>query len=176
LTVSELLGRTEILAAFDKLGSELARRSLRADIFVVGGAAMALAYAPARRTRDVDAVFSDSAAVYEAARAVARRIGLPGDWLNDAVRSYLLGSDTNERPVYESASLQVAVASPPYLLAMKLLAARVEQDVGDIRVLYRICGYSSEADGIALLQRYLPDIAIPDKTLDLLAELFGDET
>ncbi len=169
----ELLGRAEILAAFDKLSSELARRGLRADIFVVGGAAMALAYAPERRTRDVDAVFSDPSAVYEAARAVARRMGLPSDWLNDAVRSYLLGTDSQERPVYESRSLQVAIASPPYLLAMKLLAARVEQDVGDIRSLYDICGYSEPADGRRLLERYLPGVAVPDKTADLLDELFG---
>ncbi|MHB1533318.1 MAG: DUF6036 family nucleotidyltransferase [Acidimicrobiales bacterium] len=171
--MSELLGPAEILAAFDKLASELARRGLRADMFVVGGAAMALAYSPGRRTRDVDAVFSDPVAVYEAARAVARRMGLPRDWLNDAVRTYLLGTDAGARPVYERESLQVGVASPEYLLAMKLLAARVEQDAGDIRVLYRICGYSTPAEGSGLLERYLPDVPLPERTLDLLEELFG---
>lgn len=171
--MSELLGPAEILAAFEKLASELARRGIRADVFVVGGAAMALAYAPGRRTRDVDAVFSDPAAVYEAARAVARRTGLPSDWLNDAVRTYVLGPDAGARPVYENESLQVAIASPHYLLAMKLLAARVEQDTGDIRTLYGICGYSTRAEGTRLLERYLPDVAVPERTLDLLEELFG---
>lgn len=173
--MSELLGAAEILTAFDKLASELARRGLRADLFVVGGAAMALAYAPGRRTRDVDAVFSDPGEVYEAARAVARRMGLPGDWLNDAVRTYLLGPDAEARPVYERESLQVAVASPHYLLAMKLLAARVEQDTSDIRVLYRICGYSTPAQGAQILGRYLPGVPVPERTLDLLDELFGSQ-
>lgn len=172
--MSELLGSGDILAAFDKLSSELARRELRADIFVVGGAAMALAYSPARRTRDVDAAFANPGAVYEAARAVARRMGLPADWLNDAVRSYLLGTDPAARAVYESPSLQVGVASPSYLLAMKLLAARVEQDSEDIRTLYRICGYHEAREGVELLGRYLPGVELPEKTLDLLAELFGD--
>lgn len=170
--MSELLGREEILAAFGKLASELARRRLRVDMFVVGGAAIAIAYSTSRRTRDVDAVFGDPGEVYEAARAVARRMGLPHDWLNDAVRSYLLGDDSGARPVYESDSLQVAVASPQYLLAMKLLAARPEQDQGDIRLLYGLCGLGSRADGLALLARYLPGEDVPGATVELLEAMF----
>ncbi|MHB8296938.1 MAG: DUF6036 family nucleotidyltransferase [Acidimicrobiales bacterium] len=169
----ELLGRAEILTAFEKLESELARRGLRADLFVVGGAAIALAYRPERRTRDVDAIFEDAGSVYEAARAVARRMGLPKDWLNDAVRGYMLGADDQARPVYERRSLQVSIASPRYLLAMKLLAARAEQDQDDIRLLYEICGYSSAAEGLALLEVYRPGRAIPQTTLDLVEEMFG---
>ncbi|MDA8071473.1 MAG: DUF6036 family nucleotidyltransferase [Actinomycetota bacterium] len=168
-----MLDRATMIAAFDKLASELSRRGLRCDMFVVGGAAMALAYVQEKRTRDIDAVFSDPAAVYEAARTVARRMGLPGDWLNDAVRSYLLGPDVESRPVYERPSLQIAVASPRYLLAMKLLAARVEQDAEDIRVLYGICGLTSASEGVQLLRCYIPDASIPDHTMELLAQMFG---
>ena len=57
--MSELLGREAILAAFEKLDSELSRRKVRADLFVVGGAAIALAYMNERRTRGVDAVFDN---------------------------------------------------------------------------------------------------------------------
>jgi hypothetical protein len=39
-----LLGRSELEHAFTALGERLARRHVVADIFVVGGAAMALAY------------------------------------------------------------------------------------------------------------------------------------
>ncbi len=43
-----LLGRAELERAFSALGERLAHRGVVADIFVVGGAAMALAYdAPA---------------------------------------------------------------------------------------------------------------------------------
>ena len=52
-----LFGRAEIERAFTALGERLARRGVVADVFVVGGAAMALAYDAARVTRDVDAVF-----------------------------------------------------------------------------------------------------------------------
>jgi hypothetical protein len=46
-----LLGRAEIERAFTALGERLARRSVVADVFVVGGAATALAYDAARVTR-----------------------------------------------------------------------------------------------------------------------------
>jgi len=171
--VSELLDRPTILSAFEKLSSELARRGTRADVFVVGGAAMALAYQAGRRTADIDAVFDRPATVYEAARAVARRMGLPGDWLNDAVRGYLLGGDPDATVVYESDSLHVSVGSAPYVLAMKLLAARAEQDVDDIRALYRLCGFSRVEDGLGLLRRYLPDEPVPEATRELLEAMYG---
>jgi hypothetical protein len=43
-----LFGRAEIERAFTALGERLARRGVVADVFVVGGAAMALAYDAAR--------------------------------------------------------------------------------------------------------------------------------
>ena len=171
--MSELLDRETILLAFEKLSSELARRRVRVDVFVVGGAALALAYNCDRRTRDVDCIFDNSAVVYEAARAVARRMGLPNDWLNDAVRSYLIGSDPNANVVYESGSLEVSVGSAPYVLALKLLAARAEQDQDDIRLLYRICGLNSVEDGIDIVRGFLPDQPVPSATLELLEAMCG---
>ena len=44
--------------AFTALGERLVRRGVVADVFVVGGAAMALAYDATRVTRDVDSLFS----------------------------------------------------------------------------------------------------------------------
>jgi hypothetical protein len=39
-----LLGRAELERAFSALGDRLVRRGVVADLFIVGGAAMALAY------------------------------------------------------------------------------------------------------------------------------------
>jgi hypothetical protein len=52
-----LLGRAELERAFTALGERLACRGVVADVFVVGGATMALAYDASRVTRDVDARF-----------------------------------------------------------------------------------------------------------------------
>ncbi len=46
-------------------------------MYVVGGAAIALAFDERRATRDIDAVFEPKAAVYEAADVVARDRGVP---------------------------------------------------------------------------------------------------
>ena len=78
-----LLGRAELERAFTALGERLARRGVVADVFIVGGAAMALAYDASRVTRDVDARFLPHGIVMEEARRVADALGLPPWWLNE---------------------------------------------------------------------------------------------
>ena len=48
-----LLDRAAIEHAFRLLGDRLARRGIVADLYVFGGAAMALAYDARRATRDI---------------------------------------------------------------------------------------------------------------------------
>jgi len=87
------LGREDIRALLDDLSAELAARGARAELFLVGGAALAVAYDATRATRDLDAVFIPTDVVRQAARAVAEHRGLTEDWLNDAVKGFLPGPD-----------------------------------------------------------------------------------
>ena len=67
-TVSERpFTRARILTALQALGDELTRQGVRGQIFIVGGAAMALAYSTRRVTRDIDAVFEPKTSIYTAA-------------------------------------------------------------------------------------------------------------
>src|SRR5579871_982511 len=75
------LGRDDIRALLDDLSRELSARGARAELFLVGGAALAVAYDATRATRDLDAVFAPSEVVRKAAAAVAEREGLAEDWL-----------------------------------------------------------------------------------------------
>jgi hypothetical protein len=50
--------RARILRALQALGEELTGEGVRAQIFIVGGAAMALAYSTRRVTKDIDAVLT----------------------------------------------------------------------------------------------------------------------
>ena len=68
------LGRNELLNAFELLDDELGRMGVEADLFVVGGAAMAVAYDARRATTDVDAVFVPSKEVRTAASRVAEEL------------------------------------------------------------------------------------------------------
>ena len=165
--------KSRILAALHALADELGRRNVKGELFIVGGAAMALAYSSRRSTRDVDAIFEPKSAIYEAARTVAEEEGLPEDWLNDAVKGFAPGGDPDRRLIFSAPSLEVAVASPEYLLGMKLLASRVDQDVDDIRTLYGMCGFTTAEEGMALMQRLYPTRPLPAKTKFLLEELFG---
>src|SRR5207342_832651 len=87
------MDRPEIIAALTALAGELERRGVSAEMYVVGGAAIALAYDERRSTRDIDAVFEPKATVYEAAAVIAEDLDLPGGWLNDAVKGFLEGDD-----------------------------------------------------------------------------------
>lgn len=53
-----LLDRAAIEVAFRRLGDRLAAKGVVADLYVFGGAAMALAYDARRSTRDIDAASS----------------------------------------------------------------------------------------------------------------------
>ena len=96
------LGREDIRALLDDLSVELAARGARAELFLVGGAALAVAYDPMRATRDLDAVFIPTDVVRQAATAVAEHRGLAEDWLNDAVKGFLPGPDPDAQRFYSS--------------------------------------------------------------------------
>ncbi|HWO15957.1 MAG TPA: hypothetical protein VNM89_04520 [Solirubrobacterales bacterium] len=65
------MNREEIVDALTALAAELERRGVSAEMYVVGGAAIALAFDERRATRDIDAVFEPKGVVYEAAATVA---------------------------------------------------------------------------------------------------------
>jgi hypothetical protein len=93
-----LLDRAAIQDAFRRLGDRLVRRGVVADIYVVGGAAMALAYDGRRSTRDIDAVFQPHGIVLEESRAVAAELGLPAWWLNEQASVYVAPLAGTQRP------------------------------------------------------------------------------
>ena len=113
-----LLGREELERAFTALGERLARRGVVADVFVVGGAAMALAYDATRVTRDVDARLVPHVIVLEDARRVADDdLGLPPWWLNEQATAYISGKDDpGKRRVFDHPGLRVMAASPEHVL------------------------------------------------------------
>jgi transposase-like protein len=165
------LGRDDITSLLDELNDELRRRGAHADLFLVGGAALALAYDMTRSTRDLDAVFLPTDVVRQAAEVVAERRGLAKDWLNDAVKGFLPGPDPAATRYYEGSSLTVDVASARYLLAMKLFASRVETDADDIAFLYRQLGFTTVDEGLDLLESVYRGRPVDPRVQYLLAEI-----
>ncbi len=156
---------------FHALSEELAGHHQRAEVFLVGGAAVALSFDSARTTRDLDAIFIPTAAVRDAVRAIGRLRNLPEDWLNDAVKGFLPGTDERAVRFFSTDHLTVDVASPEYLLAMKLLASRPEYDSEDIALLYRVLGFTTVAEGLDLVEQAYPGRPLEAKVQFLLEEI-----
>lgn len=170
-----LLDRSAIEHAFRRLGERLARRGVVADIYVLGGAAMALAYDSRRATRDIDAVFKPHGIVLEEARAVAAELSLPGWWLNEQASAYVApGGDPGAPRVFDHRGLRVSAASPRHLLAMKILAAR-ERDVADIRLLVEHLGLTSADQALGVCSKIFPNEQIPDRARMALEDVFEDQ-
>ena len=173
-TVSEkYFTRGKIITALQALGNELSRQGVHGQIFVVGGAAMALAYSSRRVTKDIDAVFEPKNVIYQAATRVAENLGLPDDWLNDAAKGFMPGEDKQRIVIPEIDGIEIAAASPRYLLAMKLMAMRFGEDEEDIEFLLRECGIDTSGEALGLLERMYPVQEPPLKTRLFLEELLG---
>ncbi|MGH3253375.1 MAG: hypothetical protein ACRDOI_45140 [Trebonia sp.] len=167
-----LLDRAAIQDAFRRLGDRLARRGVVADIYVIGGAAMALAYDARRSTRDIDAVFHPHGIVLEESRAVAAELGLPSWWLNEQASVYVApGGDAAAPHVFDHPGLRVSAASPEHLLAMKVLAGR-RRDADDIRHLVKHLGLSSVAEVIEVCRAVFPEEPVSDRARLILEDLF----
>jgi len=161
--------RVEIREALTALAEELQRRGVSAEMYVVGGAAIALALDERRATRDIDAVFEPKTVVYEAAASVAEERGLPPGWLNDAVKGFLAGDDSAATQVLDLPGLRCLVASPEILLALKVLAHRVGEDEDDVRLLAAELGLERAEDVLAIAERTYGD------RLDAAARFFVEQ-
>jgi hypothetical protein len=64
------------------------------------------------------------------------------------------------------------VPTPDYLLALKVLASRVDRDAGDITFLARICGFTTADEVLDCVQRWFPTRTLQPKSQFLVEELF----
>ena len=120
-------------ALLAELDERLRARGVAASVYVVGGAAMALAYGRRDVTPDIDAIASHRAVVQEA-RAIADRHGLAEHWLNEGAGARVPPRPASARRRPTEPGLTVHIAPPEHVLAMKLVALR-RKDRPDIRLL-----------------------------------------
>lgn len=141
-----------------QLDEELQRRGRGAVIFVVGGAAMALAYRADRVTDDIDGTFEPRDVVLDAAAAIADQNGLHKHWLSDGVLQ-LLPPIPDDHPHTEriGPALTLEVASAEYVLAMKAMTSRQSDgDREDAAVLCRLVGVRTQDQLETVVGQYFP--------------------
>ncbi len=166
------LTKTEVLAALSRL-SELAQEDgVRLEMTLYGGAVMMLAYDARDVTKDVDAIVHPP----EVARRLVARVAVERDlhdaWLNDDVKQFVSTVETkNELPLegVSRAGLRVTKPTAKYLLAMKVMAARLPLpghpgDFDDIKVLLRVTRLPSIDKVEQMVNLYFPDTVLPEST------------
>lgn len=138
-------GIDRVASLLAELGERLAARGIEGEIYVVGGAAMMLAYDRARVTRDIDAIGLPQDEIDAEVRAMAAdHRDLEPDWLNARVLPMLpRGIDADRLEVLGGPGLTVNVASARWLLAMKARAGRGKRDLDDLWVLCQVLGLRS---------------------------------
>ena len=179
-SVQARLTREEMVDALRALDAECSRREITGELCIYGGAQMVLVFDARSSTRDIDAVFRPKSEIRDAAERVAQDLSLPTGWLNDGVKGFLSGREdlTQERvPDLDGlTSLRIIWPTPEYLIAMKCLAARVDDtatDRDDVQFLIRKLGLTDEREILDIVERFYPASRIHIKTRYFIQEILA---
>lgn len=97
------------------------------------------------RQKDVDGLFKPFDVVREVAAMMATEHGLPAGWINQNAFAFMsFRIDDTDARVIELGGMRVRIASPRFLLAMKMAAGRLK-DHDDIIALIHHLGISDAA-------------------------------
>ncbi len=166
--------RAQLVEALEELGA-LSRASGKIiDIAIYGGSCLMLASNFRVATADVDAVaLNDQSFIDQAAQSIAARHDWPPDWLNDGVRTYLSPLvDAHEHhellrtyPSEAEPGLRVFVPTAEYMLAMKLIAMRIdsasgEKDLEDILNLLDVTSIASKDEIVKFAASFYPEARV----------------
>lgn len=169
-----MLTRERIRELFCALNEELAKGGVIGEVGICGGAVMCLVFQARRATRDVDAIFEPTREIRAAAKAVADRLGVPEDWLNDAAKAFF-HADPPREDVLNLPNLRVWAPTAAYMLAMKCISARFDSsDLDDTRFLIEYLQLKSPADVFRIIEAYYPRSQIPPKTQFLVEEILPE--
>lgn len=97
----------EIEKYLSELSDELAKKAVIGEICIYGGAAMCLAFKARPATKDVDAIFEPVKFIRGAIYRIAEKYNLNQDWLNFAVRIFVV--EHEKQILFEFPNLKVYV-------------------------------------------------------------------
>ena len=112
-------------------------RHIRAEIIIVGGAAVVANYGFRDMTMDIDAIIQSEVSMKEAINAVGDRLGLSNGWINSDFKkttsfSHKLVMHSKYYKTFANI-LEVRTIKSEYLIAMKLKSGRYyKNDLSDI--------------------------------------------
>lgn len=168
--------KEDLASAFRDLGERAAADGRIIDLVVYGGSALMLVSNFRTASADTDGVArQDQTYLDRAARIIADERDWPSDWLNDGVRTYLSPLAENDKshhlfatyPDEANPGLRVYVPTPEYMLAMKLMALRIEplggKDFDDILNLMQVINISGKNEIVDLAAQFYPEARVSGK-------------
>lgn len=168
-----MLRKEQIESYLRALNDELCSMGVKGEVCLYGGAVMCLVYDARPATKDVDAVFKPTSTIREAAKNVAHIFHLREDWLNDAVKAFVVQHE--QKMLFDLPCLKIFVPEADYLLAMKAMAARLEgTDKNDVKTLIRMLNLTKPDQVFEILEKYYPRNRVAPKTQFFIEELFDE--
>jgi hypothetical protein len=135
----------EVRHLLNELERRLLDAGIDAQIYVIGGSAMALNFpddVDTRLTQGIDAAVSPQAEVRQAVEVMANDLCLSATWLNSSGAPFVPPRTSQHIP---GRGVDVTIATTKELIAMKLAASR-EQDLHDLGILARHAGITDAAE------------------------------
>ena len=170
-----MLTTEKIKELFAALNEELAAKDVIGEVGICGGAVMCLVFQTREATKDVDAIFEPAQEIREASARVAKRLEVPEDWLNDAVKGFFY-SEPPRTDVLNLSHLRIWAPAADYMLAMKCLSARFDShDGNDVTFLIKHLKLENPEQAFDIVEKYCPKQVIPAKTRFFIEELFSKE-
>jgi len=175
MTERAYMNSEEMLKYLEILNTKMKEKNIFGEISLVGGAVMCLCYKSREVTKDIDAIFEPKTLIYDCIKQTANDLEISEDWLNDSVKGFL--SEKAEFTEYlKLSNLTINVASPEYMLAMKCLSSRVDNqnEVADIKYLIKLLELKTYEEVENLILKYYPADRFLVKTKYLIMEVLED--
>jgi len=175
-----LLSGDDIELLLNEIGVHVASAGKIAELAIFGGSAIAIMFDFRNATRDVDyiPISGDMTCLADAISAISKKHALTADWFNDAVEVFASGTPAyclhGEYPI-GNPGIRVFIASPEYILAMKIYSMRSSfssNDVKDIWHLIDEIGIKSCDDAIEIATKFYPDKDVPERNRMIVMDLF----
>ena len=166
-----MLDAATIRELFEALNDELSSKGVVGEVGICGGAVMCLVFNARKSTKDVDGIFQPTRQIRDASQDVARKMGVPEDWLNDAAKGFFL-SHPPTIEVMERSHLRVWAPTAEYMLAMKCVSARFDShDADDVRFLIHHLELKDPQEIFHIVEQFYPKQHVPPKTQFLIEEI-----
>lgn len=122
-------------------------------------------------TSDVDAAFTPIAQIIAVVREMAEERGWPEEWLNNHAGKFIPIARDDWLPFHSVGNVEIVIAGPHLLLAMKLLSSRIGRDDVDIARLVVVTGVTSEEQAGEVFEAFFPGETLSDRATRILSRV-----